>query len=257
VAGLLVAWIGASDVLLVDAASFAVSAAVFAALVPDLRQRSDRQSAYLDDVKEGLRVVRDDLLLKSLLIQAALLNFVASPLFAVVFPVYSKERYDSPRALGLMLAAFGAGAILGALAYGAIGKRYSRWVLLFGMMLVAGIALSFLVFMPPLWLTAALIAISGFATGSVNPLVTTILQERTLPEMRGRVFGTVSAIASIAAPLGMLIAGAALSGFGTRTVLGAIGGLFVLITLLFLRQRAVWLADEHRHQTPANSASAE
>jgi hypothetical protein len=75
--------------------------------------------------------------------------------------------------------------------------------------------------------------------------------------MRGRVFGTVSAIAQIAAPLGMLIAGAALSGFGTRAVIGAIGVLFLLITLLFLRQRAVWLADRPRPQTPASAASSE
>jgi MFS family permease len=73
----------------------------------------------------------------------------------------------------------------------------------------------------------------GIANGVVNPIVSTILQERTPADLRGRVFGTVSATAMVAAPAGMLLAGAALEATGIRVILGTIAAAFVAVTVVF------------------------
>ncbi|HEU5423664.1 MAG TPA: MFS transporter, partial [Nitrolancea sp.] len=64
-AGVLIAFIGASNVLWLDAASFVVSAAIVAGSIPAASQASERtvSGRYLDDLKAGLRFVRDDRLL--------------------------------------------------------------------------------------------------------------------------------------------------------------------------------------------------
>ncbi|HKG25962.1 MAG TPA: MFS transporter, partial [Thermomicrobiales bacterium] len=231
--GLLVATMGASNVLWIDAASFAISALIFLAFVPAIASQMTSKSRYIDEVLDGLRFIRRDQMLWTFVLLAAILNFVGAPLFSVVLPVYVKETYDSPRALGFMIAGFGAGAIAGALAYGSRGHRYSRWALMIGLLAIASAAFSVMVLLPALVLAIAVLAMVGIANGVVNPIVSTILQERTPSDLRGRVFGTVSATAMVAAPAGMLLAGAALEATGIRVILGTIAAAFVAVTVVF------------------------
>jgi MFS family permease len=235
-AGILVVAIGATKVLWIDAASFFLSALLFAAYVPERRSHFESSGRYLDDVLDGLRFLRGDSALWTFLTLSAVLNFVASPLFAVVLPVYANDLYDSPRALGVMIGGFGAGAIVGALTYGAIGHRYSRWAINVFVLALAAVAFALLITLPSIPLSVAILAVMGFANGALNPLIMTVLQERTPPELRGRVFGTVIATALIAAPAGLLLAGLALETIGIRAVFGIMAGAFTLVTLVFFVQ---------------------
>lgn len=235
-AGLLVSALGASKVLWIDAASFGLSAIIFAAFMPSLPAQARSEGRYRDEVTEGIRFLRRDRMLWTIVVLAAILNFVGSPLFAVVLPVYVKETYDSPSALGLMIAGLGAGAVIGALGYGSFGDRYSRWGSMVGVLSLASSAFVVMVLLPPLAIAVAVQAVVGVANGVVNPIISTVLQERTPAELRGRVFGTVAATAMVAAPAGMLIAGGALEVVGVQTVLGVIAAAFVLVTIVFAIQ---------------------
>jgi MFS family permease len=233
-AGVLVAVVGASKVLWIDAASFFISAMLFAVYVPEMKSLLESGGRYIDDVLDGLRFLRRDSALWTFLSLAAILNFVGSPLFAVVLPVYANDLFDSPRALGVMIGGFGAGAIVGALAYGAIAHRYSRWAINVSVLALASLAFGLLITLPSIPVSVIILAVMGFANGTLNPLIMTVLQERTPPELRGRVFGTVVATALIAAPAGLLLAGLALETIGIRAVLGIMAGAFTLVTLVFL-----------------------
>src|SRR5262249_12274930 len=144
-AGVLIAALSASSVLWLDAASFALSALIFAVFVPSSVRHSQSGGRYLDEVMEGLRFLRRDRALWTLLVLAAILNFVGAPLFSVVLPVYVKEHYDSARDLGFLVAGFGAGAILSAVAYGVLGPRLPRWATTVTMLAVASAAFCTLV----------------------------------------------------------------------------------------------------------------
>src|SRR5262249_29002939 len=121
-------------------------------------------------------------------------------------------------------------------AYGVLGPRLPRWATTVTMLAVASAAFCTMVLLPPLAVGVVVLAIVGVANGTINPLITTILQERTPPDLRGRVFGSVAASAMIAAPAGMLLAGVAIEAAGLRAVLGAIAATFTAVTLVFLFQ---------------------
>ena len=238
-AGILVVTLGTSNVLWLDAATFAISATIVAAAVPAMARRAAEGRRYLDEVLDGLRFLRRDRLLSTVLVLAAILNFVATPIFSVVLPVYTKEIYDSARALGLLMGGVGAGSLGGALIFGVIGPRLPRRTTVVVMITLASLAITALVVFPPLPAALALMIAIGLAMGTVNPLIVTVFQERIPPDLRGRVFGTVAASTLVAAPAGMLLTGAGLETMGLRTVLFVIAGVQIAVTIALATQPAL------------------
>src|SRR5690606_24373172 len=79
--------------------------------------------SYLDQIVEGIRFTANDKLLRVLIPFSILYNFTFSPIAVVILPVFAQDVFDSARALGLMLTGFGAGTIIGTIAYGARGEK--------------------------------------------------------------------------------------------------------------------------------------
>ncbi len=67
--------------------------------------------------------------------------------------------------------------------------------------------------------TAAAMFMNSLAIAPLGPLLITILQERIPPELRGRVFGMMTAMMFAASPLGLLIAGVGIDAVGLRATL--------------------------------------
>lgn len=244
VAGLLIPFIGAPNVLLVDAGTFLVSAALIAVGVPGRFNRArDAEPAVRSDygaeLRAGLRfVVRSHLLLSMVLI-ATIGNALDKPLTTVVAPVYAREVFDSAAALGLMVGAFGGGALVGTLAFGAIGRRWPRR-LTFLCCFVASPLVGFgaLALTPPLPVVVAAVFLAGLLAGPINPIYETVIQEHTPPEMLGRVFGTIQALAFALIPVGSVLAGVSIQRFGTVPTIVGMGVVYLLVTLgAFLNPR--------------------
>jgi MFS family permease len=72
---------------------------------------------------------------------------------------------------------------------------------------------------------------AGLAAGPINPILMTVFQERIPPEMRGRVFGMIMAIALMAAPLGMVLTGYLLERLTVTTTLLIIATCYLLVTI--------------------------
>lgn len=214
-AGVLIAFIGPSDVLLVDAATFVASALIVWRLVPaDAPSRA--RNAYCPEFLDGVRFLRRDRVIVGILALGGFANFFTASLGSVVLPVFTRSVYDSSRVLGLLISAVGGGELLGALTFGAVGARFRRLPSLFVATVVLGLAVGALATEPRL---AAAMAVFGYAAGSLNPMITTVMQERVPAEYRARVFGAISGIVLTAAPLGVLLAGFGLAAVGLRAVL--------------------------------------
>jgi len=219
-AGILVSGLGANNVLWVDAASFAVSAALIAATVPQAAPPADRTArSYRHDLAEGLRFVFHDPPIRAIFVSATVLNFLISPLLAVILPVYMKATYNSAASLGLVIAAFGGGSVLGAIAYGAIGDRFARRSTFIVGVAGIGAAIAILAVLPPVPVMAGAMLLGGVVSGPNGPLVSTMLQERTPEGLLGRVSGTTTAIGFAAAPLGVAVAGYVVDAIGVRPTL--------------------------------------
>lgn len=237
-AGLLIAQIGASAVLWVDAATFAVSALAVAAGVPSIRPDPGGETdgaSYLRDIAQGFGLLWRDQVLLMLIVIAALLNVVTNPLAAVVLPVYANAQFGSAANLGMMLASFGGGALTGAVLYGAVGHHLPRRGVFFGGFLGAAVSFGSLATLPGLLLSVIALAFLGIATGPLAPIFITVVQERTPAAMRGRIFGLISASVWVVLPLGMLAAGLLLEHAGLRmTFLIQAGALLILAGIVLL-----------------------
>lgn len=238
IAGLLIAALGASNVLWVDAATFLVSALLVAVVVPRPSPPADApaQGAYLAELLAGLRFIRRDRLLFPMAITLALTNGFASSLVAVVLPVYVEDAFGEATDLGLMIAAGGAGALVGAALYGSFGHRLPRTGLWLGSFLLAPVEFWVLTLSPALPVLVIALALAGVAMGPINPLMVTIRHERSPIHLRGRVFSTYAAIAMAVQPLGVVAAGYLIEGVGLRptVLLIAFGLQMVAVAMLFV-----------------------
>jgi MFS family permease len=236
-AGGLIAALGTSNVLWFDAATFLVSAGLVALAVPAPRgapdERPPASGGYLAEVVEGLRFLMGDRLLRTILLTATAINFLVAPLFGVVMPVYAERRFGEAEALGALLAGLGAGTLAASVAFGAVGPRLPRRPLLIGGLALLGAPFPLLAAWPPLAVAVAGLVATGVAVGALNPLIGTLLLERTPAGMRGRVLGTVRAVALLATPVGMLLAGALTEALGVRVLLlGVFGAVLVVAASL-------------------------
>ncbi len=245
-AGVLIAHLGASNVLWIDAATFAVSALIISALVPSMPLHQRQSRRYHDEVLDGFRFLRQDRLLLTIMIIAAILNFVGPPTFTVVMPVFARQEFGSAQALGFILAGFGAGSLIGGAAFGMVGSRLPRRAASIALLGLSSAAIAGMAWLPSVVVSTVLTGVFGFAVGSVNPLVYTLLQERVPPDLRGRIFGTVLGIALLAAPVGMLVAGTSVQALGVRTVFLAVAAVQALVTLSMLFQPALKEMDRPR-----------
>ena len=247
VAGLLVAWLGASNVLWLDAGASVIGAIVLVVAVPGsvFAAPVAATQSYLADVLTGLRFIRGDELLWPMVITLALSNAIASSVVGLVLPFYIEDTFGSAASLGLVIAAIGAGAFLGATLYGFLSGRMSRTVIWCAAYLIAPIEFWVFTISPSVAVLIAAFVISGFVLGPINPLMVTIRHERSPAAIRGRVFSTYSAVAGAASPLGILLAGLAIGQLGFRpsvfilAVLAQVLGVAVLFLPAFRRMDAL------------------
>jgi len=248
-AGVLIAATGATTLLWLNAASFAIAAAITAVAIPDIRTApltahpeeaaNAPIRAYLRDVRDGFRVLLDNRLLLALVASMTLGTLLAEPIYGVILPVYANEVLGSAAQLGFIFGALGAGSIVGNVLYLALVNRLSRGTILIGGFVVRAVCFAVFLTMPPWWAIALAIFIGAVALEPCNPMVMSIFQEQVPAGMRGRVFGARSAIAACAFPLGLMLYGGLLSGIGVKRTLVIFVALNVLVPLAMLLQPAL------------------
>jgi predicted MFS family arabinose efflux permease len=237
-AGVLIAALTPGNVLWIDAATFVFSAALVAALVPSVVPPSGgttelrRGRGYLNELAEGITFIRRDRLVLWMFGIGVVSNFLVLPLFAVVLPFYADETYGSAVNLGLMLGGFGGGALAGTVFYGTVGHLLPRRATLVAAIMVVGLPFWVLVATPSLGVTMGALFVAGFGLGPPNPLIYSVLQERTPPRMLGRVLGAGVSLSMVAVPVGMVLCGYALEILGLRLTLGGIFACYLAVGLL-------------------------
>jgi MFS family permease len=237
-AGALIGWIGAVNVLFVDAATFLISALILAAGIPrsvDTRPRGPVERTgrrYFSELADGLRFVRSRSFLLWMILVATVGNFFDQPLLTVVAPVYGSEIYGSPTSFGALVGSFGAGAFAGSLLFGSIGPTWPRRrTFLTSYLVGAGVIYGTLALSPPLGVAIVGAIAAGLAFGPVNPIFATVTQENTPPELLGRVFGALTAIAQAAIPIGAVVAGVAVQRAGLIPTVVGMGVAYVVVMI--------------------------
>ena len=251
IAGTLIATAGATAALWFDAATFIVAAGLVAAFVPRPERAAPiERMTSVEQLRRGARFLRDDRLVRFILVTIAITNWLVSPIFSVALPIYANQVLQSAIAFGILSASLGAGALAGAITYGAFGHRLPRRATFVAALTTAGAPLALLAFTDEVVVGAAVLAFVGFSAAPLNPLIITLIQERTPPHMRAQVIGAAIAMAWIAMPLGMLMAGALAEAFGVRVLFVAVGVSFLVVLGVVLRLPV--LRDLDRSPTAAS-----
>jgi MFS family permease len=237
--GVLIAVLGASHVLIADAATFAVSAVLIAAGLrglPEGRYRPPGPQAgpraYRRALGEGYRYVLASPLLLGICLVTMLAQGLDQGWSAVLLPLHVRDSLGGAAALGLVEALFSAGALAGALSYGAVGHRFRRWPVYVVTFFIVGtprfVVAALTGTVAPL---AVMMAIEGLACGAINPILATAIYQTVPDELRSRVLSATTASALMIAPLGGLAAGFLASTAGLTAALLAAGGVYLLVTL--------------------------
>ena len=221
VAGVLIATIGAVASFWAMCVGFVISAILVGiARLPKPPPRPATEQHWLVDAMEGLRFVWSETAIRSTAVLSTIVFTCTYSVVAVVLPVVY-QRVDQPRLLGLLFATFSAGGVVGALAYGAAGTRLPRRpVFVAGLVAASAVAGIFAIW-PPFWIQVFAMAVAGFLTGPVNPILNVVLQERAAEEMRGRALSMVFALEYALFPVGYVAAGFMINAIGATWTLAA------------------------------------
>jgi MFS family permease len=155
--------------------------------------------------------------------------------FHVILPLLASDTlHTGPRVFGILSAAFGGGALVGALLAASFG-RASWKILVAG---TGGFSLSLLALAPltSVWACAVLLFVTGICFTLWTSNANAILQLRAPDHLRGRIVSLYLWAFAGFAPLGGLLAGVLCDLGGTQlsfTVAGATG---LLMTLLAARE---------------------
>jgi MFS family permease len=186
---------------------------------------------YFDELRDGLRFIAHDALILSILIIAMLMNFLDAIFGGVLQPVYVREVYRDPLSLGLLISANGGGAVIGGLIFAAIGHRLPRHATFVAAFVLTGIRFWVYALYPPAWVLIAVTLIASIGAGPINPIIRAIELERIPANMRGRVFGAMTAGTGVAMPLGFLLGGILTEQFGIFVMVIGLAIAFFATTL--------------------------
>jgi MFS family permease len=252
-AGVLIAVIGPAQVLLVDAVTFVLSAALLRAAVPSsARAAAHDGTSYLTQLREGLAGVRRDRLVQAIVVMVMVTNLLDAAWAGVLMPVYARDVLDSSVGLGFLFSAFGVGALAGNLLSAVVGPSLPRWPVYTGAFLLVGAPrFGLMAAEPALWVLLAGTALLGIATGFINPILSAVEFERVPVALQSRVLGLASAGVLAGMPVGAVVGGLSVEHLGlTPTLLGT-GGLYLLTTLSPLVFPVWRRMDETRHDKAA------
>ena len=228
VGGALVQLLTAPVALVVDAASFALSAAGLAWISTREPEpaRAGQQGGALVRIRAGLAFVTGDRLLRALVVTSAIYNLFDQWIFTLLTLFVIRQLGLPAAALGLILSAGGAGAVAGALLVGPVTARLGvGGAMAWSVTAECGVMLA-IPFAPPspgvaLPVLAAIYMVNGAGTALSTVVALSVRQAVTPERLLGRVNGTYRFVSYSVVSLGALLGGAAGDALGLRAGLTA------------------------------------
>jgi MFS family permease len=261
-----VVWLGALGSLLLDAATFGVSALLLWACVPRPSEAAASAAAtahdappaggYWRELGDGIRFLASSPLIRNLVLMIVVTNGFDAAGMTVLKPVYAATITPDGALFGVMVAFFAFGALGGASLFGWFGHRLPRRGTLVICFLLAGAPPYFAMAADlPLPILLTVLALAGLSAGSINPLLSTVLYEQIPREMRARVLGALTTGVSAGMPIGAFFGGLAVSAAGLVPTLLVVGSVYALVTLAPLVGRSWRALDVRMPEGPSRAES--
>ena len=254
-AGLLLALFGLWAGLGANAVLFFISALIFAAVTravsPVGRAPEDtaadeaaheENTGALSALSEGVRYAWGDPVIRTIMLILVGINLaMAGPIY-VGGSLLAESRLGGAGAFGTLVAVAGAGALIGAVVAGSLGRIRRRGLVELGSTAAMGIGVGGLAFVPNLPIAGLLAALIGMTASFLAVVNISWLQERSRPGLTGRVMSLAMFSAVALDPISYVLAGFLVE-LSLTVVFLAAGGLLLLTALLGATSRTMRTAD--------------
>lgn len=233
IAGILIATVGEGVCFLLNALSYvAVIAALMAMQIAPRRARP--QGLHIWQAwREGLTYALHALPIRWVLLLLAVVSLMGMP-YATLLPIFAQEiLHGGAQTLGFLMAAAGVGALVGAIFLASRRAALGLETVLVVAAAVFGLGLVAFALSHRLWLSLALMVLSGFGMMVHMAAGNTLIQTLVDDDKRGRVMSLHSMALRGMVPLGSLFAGGLASYIGAPTTLMIGGSCCVLGAMAF------------------------
>ena len=243
IGGLAIQLLGLVGVVVVDAATFLVSALLSAQIrvpkqvaAPRANEAEAPRASLVADWLDGLRTIRRTPPLPAILSIGAL-SQVAQGIFVVLFVVFVlRELNGTGGDVGLIRGMQAIGGVIGGIVVGTLSRRLGpRGLISWGFVVFGLIALA--TWNAPRFTTAIGLYVGLFIAAGIPGVATqtgliTIVQSVTPPTHLGRVFAAFETGSGALQAVGVLVAGALADRLGVVTILNVQAGIYILCGLL-------------------------
>lgn len=250
-AGVVVAAVSAVVALAIDAATFLVSALSLALMRTTHRAASGTEKQAAGREKEVTssqeqveqislwRFVSTSRLIQGTLLIFMVIGLVSGGLIEVALPtLVHGPLHANASGFGIILAGWGAGAFVGAIIAGGLGKRQHKGLI----MLPAGLLMAAMIALLPTWgIPGAVVCMlmAGVAGSIVNVILFTAVQQAIPSNLMGRVMGLLLFGSFGVYPFSVVLAGVLSNHLGSASFFPFSGLLLGLAMLLGMAQRAL------------------
>lgn len=236
-AGLVVAVFTPGVALAIDGATFVLSAITLLAIrtrrpVPEVSEHTGEEATESTPSAGFLRMLTTNRIVQLVLLITLFSNLAFDAMADVALPVFSRDYLErGAEGYGLMLSAFGFGALVGALLTDRLFKVPHRGLIA----LILGVLQGVAVVLTPLWGglagAATMLAVAGLTVGVLNAFYLTQVQREVPIEQLGRTMSVLTMAVFGAQPVSVLAAGLVLSHTGPAPIF-AVAGLLIAVGYL-------------------------
>jgi MFS family permease len=205
IAGILIALAGVAPCFAINALSFGGMIYALWLMEPAQLNTAPRAERERGAIRAAVRYVRQT---PELAVPLGLMALVGTfgLNFQVILPLLARFSFDGGAGVyATLVAAMGAGSVIGALATGAHGRTDAR--LITGAALSFGVLAGLAAVMPSIALEVPMVALLGASAVTFAAAINSSLQLAVEPEMRGRVMALYSVVFLGSTPIGGPLAG--------------------------------------------------
>jgi MFS family permease len=226
---------------MLNSAGFLI-AAIFVFLIPahliidsrDVKKESTETKSFIGDIKFGLKYLWNDPDLRGLVTITTSLGFFYALSTSTLILFITEILALDPKFFGLLMAAAGSGAIIGAFVTPMISKKFGRGKVLALAIFISSFTVLLQAISPNHWFFGAIGFISSFFITNWNILLMSCYQVLIPKELYGRIHGARRTFVWGMMPLGAFLGGV-LAHAGLRTPLFVGGIATTIISLASLR----------------------
>ncbi len=231
--GVIIAILGV-DSLFYLIAALHLAAAILVARLPRQREpRPEQQPPILADILAGLRYIRGNVVVLTLL----LLGFAQMTMMVpirFVMPIFARDVFDTgPEGLGLLMGAMGVGSLGGSLFMASLRSVHRRGLILGLSGLASGVlVLAFSLageVLPLLIVGLVFLALMGLVQSGRMAMQNALVMEYVDPNYRGRVM-SITALSWSAMPVGVLPLSILMAQIGAPAAMGIIALIFIVVS---------------------------